>query len=145
MRFTASTRSLTCLTPLPAMLSMNCPRTRCTARFLRSPDFTPRSAVQPNGSPRRHRSTSAMASKAMEYAPVANSDEQLASVLASLEECRAALRACGKDDTAQLVAVAILDLRMKLGRVADSELKALCDEIMLAADERAREARTRGQ
>jgi hypothetical protein len=76
---------------------------------------------------------------------VADSDEQLLSVLASLEECRAALRASGKDDTAQLVAVAILDLRMKLGRVADSELKALCDEIMLAADERARESRARRQ
>jgi hypothetical protein len=75
---------------------------------------------------------------------VANSDEELLSVLASLEESRAALRACGKDDTAQLVAVAILDLRMKLGRVADSELKALCDEIMLA-DERARESRARRQ
>ena len=76
---------------------------------------------------------------------MANLDEQLLSVLTSLEECRVALRAGGKDDTAQLVAVAILDLRMKLGRVADSELKALCDEIMLAADERAREARARGQ
>lgn len=72
---------------------------------------------------------------------MANSDEQLLSVLTSLEEARAALRASGKDDTAQLVAVAILDLRMKLGRVADSELKALCDEIMLAADERARTRR----
>lgn len=75
---------------------------------------------------------------------MANSDEQLLSVLASLEESRAALRASGKDDTAQLVAVAILDLRMKLGRVADSELKALCEEIMLA-DERARESRARRQ
>lgn len=75
---------------------------------------------------------------------MANSDEQLLSVLASLEESRAALRASGKDDTAQLVAVAILDLRMKLGRIADSELKALCDEIMLA-DERARESRARRQ
>ena len=72
---------------------------------------------------------------------MANSDEQLLSVLTSLEEARAALRASGKDDTAQLVALAILDLRMKLGRVADSELKALCDEIMLAADERARTRR----
>ena len=72
---------------------------------------------------------------------MANSDEQLLAVLASLEEARTTLRASGKDDTAQLVAVAILDLRMKLGRVADSELKALCDEIMLAADERARARR----
>jgi hypothetical protein len=76
---------------------------------------------------------------------VANSDEQLLSVLASLEQSRVELRANGKDDTAHLVAVAILDLRMKLGRVADSELKALCDEIMLAADERARESRARQQ
>ena len=59
-----------------------------------------------------------------------NSDEQLLEVLATLEECRAALRLDGRLDTAQLVSVAILDLRMKLNRIGDSELKALCEEIM---------------
>lgn len=66
-----------------------------------------------------------------------NSDEQLLEVLATLEECREALRLDGRPDTAQLVSVAILDLRMKLNRVSDAELKALCEEIMLpnSADE----------
>lgn len=63
---------------------------------------------------------------------MANSDEQLLSVLATLEECRAALRQSGKSDTAHLVSVAILDLRMKLSHISDAELKALCDEILLS-------------
>ena len=37
-------------------------------------------------------------------------------------------------ETAQLVSVAILELRMKLNRIADCELKALCDA-MLPDDE----------
>ncbi len=64
-----------------------------------------------------------------------NSDEQLLTVLESLEECRAALLDVGKNDTAHMVSVAILDLRMKLNRIADSELKALCEEIMLPQGE----------
>jgi hypothetical protein len=54
----------------------------------------------------------------------------LHSVLATLEECRAALVASSDRDTALLVSVAILELRMKLNRVADSELKALCDAMV---------------
>jgi hypothetical protein len=61
---------------------------------------------------------------------VANSEERLHSILATLEECRAALIACANRETAQLVSVAILELRMKLYRVADSELKALCDAML---------------
>lgn len=61
---------------------------------------------------------------------MARSDEKLLSVLAMLEECRAALLAGGNRDSAQLVAVAILDVRMKLNRINDEELKALCDEMM---------------
>jgi hypothetical protein len=69
---------------------------------------------------------------------VANSDEHLLTILATLEQCRAALRQAGKTDTAQLVSVAILDLRTKLHHVSDAELKALCDEMLLpeATDER---------
>jgi len=66
---------------------------------------------------------------------VGNSDEQLLTVLETLEECRAALLDVGKNDTAHMISVAILDLRMKLNRIADSELKALCDEIMLPESE----------
>jgi hypothetical protein len=52
----------------------------------------------------------------------------------SLEETRAVLLECGDWETAHLVSVSILQLRMKLNRVADSELKALCD-VMIPDDE----------
>jgi hypothetical protein len=58
---------------------------------------------------------------------VAKSDQQLYSVLATLEECRAVLAGNASGETANLISVAILQLRMKLNRIADSELKALCD------------------
>jgi hypothetical protein len=64
---------------------------------------------------------------------VSNPEQRLHSVLATLEGCRTALIASANRDTAQLLSVAILALRMKLNRIADSELKALCDA-MLPAD-----------
>lgn len=60
-----------------------------------------------------------------------NSDEQLLAILATLEECRAALRRAGKDDTAQMLSVAVLDLRMKLNHISDADLRALCEEMQL--------------
>jgi len=63
---------------------------------------------------------------------VANSEEKLRSVLATLEQCRAALLDSDRQ-TALLVSVAILELRMKLNKIADAELKALCDA--MAPDE----------
>lgn len=59
-------------------------------------------------------------------------DEHLVSVLANLEQSRAALADSGNTETAHLVSLAILDLRMKLNRITDDELKALCDEMSLA-------------
>jgi hypothetical protein len=67
----------------------------------------------------------------MEMAPVLNSDEQLLAVLAMLEECRSALAASGNRDSAHLVSVAALDVRMKLNRIGDAELKLLCDAMMV--------------
>jgi hypothetical protein len=61
---------------------------------------------------------------------VTNSEEKLHAVLATLEECQAALVLGGDRDTAQLVSVAILELRIKLNRIEDSELKALCDAVL---------------
>jgi len=61
---------------------------------------------------------------------VANSAERLHSVLATLEECREALIDSSNRETALLVSVAILELRMKLNGIADSELKALCDAMV---------------
>jgi hypothetical protein len=66
----------------------------------------------------------------MEKTLVANSEERLRSILATLEQCRAGLIASADRETAQLVSVAILELRMKLNRVAHSELKALCDAML---------------
>jgi hypothetical protein len=68
-----------------------------------------------------------LASSGKEETPVASSEQQLHSVLATLEECREVLAANTHRETAQLLSVAILQLRMKLHRIADSELKALCD------------------
>ena len=57
-------------------------------------------------------------------------EENLRTVLATLEECQASLIMNGDRDTAQLVSVAILELRIKLNRIQDSELKALCDAML---------------
>jgi hypothetical protein len=77
---------------------------------------------RPTGSPQLH-----LASSVTEKTLVANSEERLRSALATLEECRVFLIDGGNRETAQLISVAILELRMKLNRIADSELKALCD------------------
>lgn len=73
---------------------------------------------------------------------MANTDEQMLAVLSTLEQCRAALIAAGNRDTAQLVSVAVLELRMKLNHVDDDDLKNLCDA-MVHADhpERLRDAK----
>jgi hypothetical protein len=61
---------------------------------------------------------------------VASSEEKLHAVLASLEQCRGALLDVSDRETALLVSVAILELRMKLNRIEDAELKALCDAML---------------
>ena len=77
---------------------------------------------RPTGSPRLY-----LASSGSGKTPVASSEQKLHSTLATLEQCRAVLLASASRETAQLVSVAILQLKMKLNRIADSELKALCD------------------
>ena len=70
------------------------------------------------------------ASSVTEKTPVAHSEQRLHSILATLEQCRAGLIESASQETAQLLSVAILDLRMKLNRIADFELKALCDAML---------------
>jgi hypothetical protein len=70
------------------------------------------------------------------------SDERLLAILETLEECRAGLLSGGNRDSAHLVSVAILDARMRLHRIGDAELRALCDEI-LADDDSPRLGETR--
>jgi hypothetical protein len=68
-----------------------------------------------------------LASSVTEKTLVANSEERLQQIITTLEECRAVLIDSANRETAQLVSVAILELRLKLNHVADFELKALCD------------------
>jgi len=58
---------------------------------------------------------------------VAKSEERLHSILATLEQCRAALVKEARRETAKLVSLAILDLRIELSKIPDTDLKALCD------------------
>ena len=56
-----------------------------------------------------------------------NSEKQLLAIVARLQECQVALVANGNRETAHLVSVAVLDIRLRLGRVSESELIALCE------------------
>ena len=76
-----------------------------------------------------------LASSGTEKMPLAHSEERLLSLLATLEECRAFLAVKANPETGRLLSLAILELRMELHQVSDSELKALCD--LMATDEQA--------
>ena len=82
-----------------------------------------------------------LASSGTEKMPVANSEERLLSLLETLEECRAILMEKASLETARLLSLAILELRMELNHVTDSELKALCDR-MVVDNQRAQEDET---
>lgn len=68
-----------------------------------------------------------LASSGAEEMPVAHTEERLLSLLATLEECRDFLTDKASPETARLLSLAILELRMELHQVTDAELKALCD------------------
>jgi hypothetical protein len=76
-----------------------------------------------------------LASSETEKMPVANSEERLLSLLETLEECRAILLDKSSLETARLLSLAILELRMELHKVTDTELKALCDLMVPEDDE----------
>lgn len=52
---------------------------------------------------------------------------RLQSVMSRLEECKILLADADDRDTAKLVAMAILQLQMRIHHIGDAELKALCD------------------
>lgn len=60
---------------------------------------------------------------------VPHSEERLQSILATLEDCRTGLIENASQDVARVLSVTILELQLKLNRIADYELKALCDAI----------------
>ena len=84
-----------------------------------------------------------LASSGTEKMPVAHSEERLVSLLATLEECRAFLAGKASPETGRLLSLAILELRMELHQVSDSELKALCD--LMATDDQAAQGAEAGQ
>jgi hypothetical protein len=70
-----------------------------------------------------------LASSVTEKTLVANSEARLQSVLATLEQCRTVLTKDARPETAKLVSLAILQLRLELNQVADLELRELCDAL----------------
>jgi hypothetical protein len=87
------------------------------------------------GSPRVH-----LASSVSNDTLAANLQARLRATLATLEQCQASLANDAEHDTADLLSVAILQLRMKLKGVTDSELKLLCE--VQAAQEQAQASRS---
>jgi len=82
-----------------------------------------------------------------ERTPVSHSDEQLQSVLETLQECRRVLSESHGREAVELLSIVILDLRMKLKGIDDAELRALCDEMLrgAASDSAARSKQTQDQ
>ena len=64
---------------------------------------------------------------------MSHSDEQLQSVLETLEECRRVLNECNSRESAELLSIVILDVRMRLKGIDSADLKALCDEMLRSA------------
>ena len=64
---------------------------------------------------------------------MSHSDEQLQSVLETLEECRKVLNESNNRESAELLSIVILDVRMKLKGIDSADLKALCDEMLRSA------------
>lgn len=64
---------------------------------------------------------------------MSQSDQQLQSVLDTLEECRRVLNATNSRESAELLSIVILDVRMKLKGIDSADLRALCDEMLRTA------------
>jgi hypothetical protein len=71
---------------------------------------------------------------------VSDSDAHLRSVITALEENRASLLESGNPEAAQILALAILQLQMRLHRIGEAELEALCEVIQAQQADRARKA-----
>jgi hypothetical protein len=71
---------------------------------------------------------------------VSDSEARLRSIIATLEESRAALIDSANAEAAQILAVVILQLRIRLHRIADSELRALCETVLVQEADRTKKA-----
>src|SRR5260370_8392983 len=120
MRSTAITGSPFCAMRRPVMRSRTCRWAKFTVPFRRYPDSMERCMKRPIGLPRLY-----LASSASEKTLVASSEERLHSVLAALEQCRAVLPDGNDRETAQLLSVALLKLRMQCKPVPDQDLTSV--------------------
>jgi hypothetical protein len=68
---------------------------------------------------------------------VSDSEARLRSIIATLEENRAALVESANLEAAQILAIAILRLRMQLHGIDGSELNAFCEAVQLHEEDRA--------
>ncbi|HXO70204.1 MAG TPA: hypothetical protein VN838_14670 [Bradyrhizobium sp.] len=71
---------------------------------------------------------------------VSDSEAHLRSIIATLDENRAALVESSNLEAAQILSVAILQLRMRLHGIDGSELKAFCQAMQLHEADKARKA-----
>ena len=71
---------------------------------------------------------------------VSDSEAHLRSIIATLEENRTALVESSNQEAAQILAIAILQLRMRLHGIDGSELKAFCQAMQLHEADKARKA-----
>ena len=71
---------------------------------------------------------------------VSDSDAHLRGVIATLEENRVSLAESANPEAAQILSLAILQLRLRLNRIGNAELEALCDAVQLQQADRARKA-----
>ncbi len=62
------------------------------------------------------------------------------SIIANLEENRVALIESANPEAAQILSIAILQLQMRLHRIADSELKALCETMQFQETQRTKKS-----
>jgi hypothetical protein len=62
-------------------------------------------------------------------AMTADRAERLQAILAAIDDHIQALRNLGLDDTARILALARLDIQMKLHDISDAELKAFCEAL----------------
>jgi hypothetical protein len=76
---------------------------------------------------------------------VSDSDAHLRSIIAKLEENRTALVECANPETAQIVALAILQLRMRLHRLGDSDLRSLCHAMLREEERHPKDRRSTGR
>jgi hypothetical protein len=68
-------------------------------------------------------------------AMTADRAERLQAILAAIDNHIQALRNLGLDDTARILAIAKLDIQMKLHDISDEELKAFCEALDSASSQ----------